>query len=291
MSKSTPTSSLKKHLNILKNNGKKVLLGSHNNSNNNNNNNLNPNPNGSSSSTVFTNNKPQPLTKMTGNSGNSGTSSKSGNGGIKHQSPTSLVSTSPSLSTSPSTNIPFSKLQEYEMKITELKNEINTSYQSTNEYKHEIKDLQMEIERLSHLYNFELTKQTKYEEKMISLKQTAEEKQIESAAIKYEFRKVQELKDNLAAENAYLKSLINNNNNAQHSVQKLSVGSSLMTTSLNNNVSTSSSPKSTYNSPRTLNSNLNNVAISSTSSLCSAGSTSLINTSMNNLNANLQVQG
>ena len=286
MSKSTPTSSLKKHLNILKNNGKKVLLGSHINSNNNNNN-LNPNPNTSSSSTIFTNNKPQPLTKIATGSSGTCTSSKSGNGGLKHQSPTSLVSTSPSLSTSPSTNIPFSKLQEYEMKITELKNEINTSYQSTNEYKHEIKDLQMEIERLSHLYNFELTKQTKYEEKMISLKQTAEEKQIESAAIKYEFRKVQELKDNLAAENAYLKSLINNNNNAQ----KLSAGNSLMTTSLNNNVSTSSSPKSTYNSPRMLNSNVNNVAISSTSSLCSAGSTSLINTSTNNLNANLQVQG
>ena len=81
------------------------------------------------------------------------------------------------------------------MKINELKNEINTSYQSSKEYKHEIRDLQMEIERLSQLYNFELNKQTKYEEKMISLKQTAEEKQIESAAIKYEFRKVQELKE------------------------------------------------------------------------------------------------
>ena len=143
----------------------------------------------------------------------------------------------------------------------------------------------MEIERLSRLYDFELNKQTKYEEKMLSLKQMAEEKQIESAAIKYEFRKIQEAKENLAAENAYLKSLLTNSTSQSQKTTNAS----------NTNVSLSSSPKSNYNSPRMANHLTGtNLAVSSTSSLCSAGSISLINTSVSNLaniTGSLQVQG
>ena len=71
-----------------------------------------------------------------------------------------------------------------------------------------IKELNSEIERLSRLYDFEVSKQSKYEEKIQLFKQMAEEKQIESAALKYEYRKMQELKDNLMAENSYLKTYI-----------------------------------------------------------------------------------
>lgn len=71
-----------------------------------------------------------------------------------------------------------------------------------------IKDLQNEIERLSRLYDYEIGKQVKFEERLLTLKQIAEEKQIESAALKYEYRKVIEHKENLQSENAYLKSLL-----------------------------------------------------------------------------------
>ena len=61
---------------------------------------------------------------------------------------------------------------------------------------------------MSRLYDYEIGKQSKLEERVTSLKNLAEEKQIESAALKYEYRKIKELKESLQAENAYLKSLL-----------------------------------------------------------------------------------
>ena len=50
-----------------------------------------------------------------------------------------------------------------------------------------------------------LSKKSSVDDKMQDLKKTAEEKQIESAALKYEFRKI---KENLSAENNLLKSFL-----------------------------------------------------------------------------------
>jgi hypothetical protein len=61
---------------------------------------------------------------------------------------------------------------------------------------------------LSRLYDYEKCKQSKYDEKIQLYKQMAEEKQIESAALKYEYRKIQEINDNLLTENTYLKNYI-----------------------------------------------------------------------------------
>lgn len=77
-----------------------------------------------------------------------------------------------------------------------------------------IKELQNEIDRLSRLYDYEIGKQSKFEEKLMSLKQLAEEKQIESAALKFEYRKMKEVKETLQAENAYLKSVISSTSNS-----------------------------------------------------------------------------
>ena len=126
----------------------------------------------------------------------------------------------------------------------------------------------------------------------------AEEKQIESAAIKFEYRKVQELKESLASENAYLKSLLNNANALQNAANNLNNSSSALNTAIN----TSSSPSSNYNSPRVLsksslaanpntNLNSNSLAVSSSSSLCSTTTTPLINTSNSNLANATQMQG
>lgn len=96
--------------------------------------------------------------------------------------------------------------------IRELQIEIETlrqKIQLTDSNQLKIKELNAEIERLSRLYDYEIGKQAKYEEKITFFKQIAEERQIESAALKYEFRKIQDLKDSLFAENSYLKSYIN----------------------------------------------------------------------------------
>ena len=183
-SRSTPTNSLKKHLNILKNNSKKVLLGS------------SSSTNASATSSNSINKQAQLAIKS------------SPVLSTKASSLNSTKSQNQSVNTSPSQL--NTKLHEYETKINELNNEINMSQRNTSESQGKIKDLQLEIERLSRLYDFEINKKSKYEEKILSLKQLAEEKQIESAAIKFEYRKVQELKESLASENAYLKSLLNN---------------------------------------------------------------------------------
>ena len=65
---------------------------------------------------------------------------------------------------------------------------------------------------MSRLYDYEIGNRNKYEEKLASLKQMAEEKQIESAAIKFEFRKMQDLREAVIAENQYLKSMMANGN-------------------------------------------------------------------------------
>jgi hypothetical protein len=114
----------------------------------------------------------------------------------------------------------------------------------------------------------------KYEEKMLSFKKIAEEKQIESAALKYEYRKVQEVKDSLLSENAYLKSLLSNQNNTN----TLMIATS--TSTLNYN-----SPRLSQNNSSNLinKSNNNNISnLSSNSPHCSSTTTST---------SNLQIQG
>jgi hypothetical protein len=201
--RNTTGSSLKKHLNLLKTNSKKVLLGqssNHHSSHNTNNSNNDKNTNQS-------------------NHANSSTNSIN--------------------SLSPLNQSKASEFNESAFKLRELQTEIG-----------------------------------KYEEKMLSLKKIAEEKQIESAALKYEYRKVQELKDNLLSENAYLKSMLNNQNNAN----TLMIATS--TTTLNYN-----SPRLNQNNTSNLINKSNNNSISNLSSNsphCSSTTTST---------SNLQIQG
>jgi hypothetical protein len=139
-------------------------------------------------------------------------------------STTSLQSTSPIFTLPPppppppssiTSSPPSSSQDNYEINeqkfIKDLQTQVDylkkQQYLDTNTQM-KIKELNYEIERLSRLYDFEVSKQNKYEEKIQVFKQMAEEKQIESAALKYEYRKMQELKDNLVAENTYLKSYI-----------------------------------------------------------------------------------
>jgi hypothetical protein len=100
------------------------------------------------------------------------------------------------------------KIGEYEHRISELTAEIGKSQRYTSESHAKCHNLQAEIDRLSSLYDYEIGNRNKNEERLAGLRQLAEEKQIESAAIKFEFRKVQELKENLLAENQYLKTLL-----------------------------------------------------------------------------------
>jgi hypothetical protein len=151
------------------------------------------------------------------------------------------------------------KHSEYEAKIKPI-----DSAAAANSIR--LKDLQMEIERLSRLYDFEVAKQMKYEEKMLNLKQMAEEKQIESAALKYEYRKVQEIKDNLIAENNSLKQFLNSLHHSSSSNLLL-------------NVSRHSSPNN--KSPRVVHQTNNN-----NNSYSTAPSTPVVST-----NNNLQIQG
>ena len=182
------TSMLKKHLNILKNNGKKVLMGA-------------------SASTE--------ANKMEKDSHHEKQSSMIAS---IESSPKSLSSESSMLNShhqqaestrlaenDESTESLKSRMIAYENQIRELTSELN----QTAQCKVKINDLQLEIERLSRLYDYEISKKNKYEEKLQSLKQMAEEKQIESAAIKFEFRKMQELKESLLAEKNYLKTYLN----------------------------------------------------------------------------------
>ena len=219
--RSTPTNSLKKHLHILKSNSKKVLMVS------------NPSTAPSSSS------------KSTDKSKTEGEFVSSNLSMPQSVSESSSPINSASSSPIGQHSLLALKINEYEMKIKELNNEIDSTYRNSNESHAKIRDLQLEIERLSRLYDYEIGKQSKYEEKMISLKHIAEEKQIESAAIKYEFRKVQEQKETLAAENQYLKSFLNSLNINPQSGTSNNLQVIAMT-----NSSRHSSPSSAYNSPR-----------------------------------------
>jgi hypothetical protein len=105
------------------------------------------------------------------------------------------------------------KISEYEQRINELTAEISRSQRYTSDTHAKCHSLQAEIDRLSSLYDFEVGNRNKYEEKLASLRQIAEEKQIESAAIKFEYRKIQEVRENLLAENQYLKSLLAKSSN------------------------------------------------------------------------------
>jgi len=68
-----------------------------------------------------------------------------------------------------------------------------------------IDELRHEIEKL----RFELNRYVEDEDiKLGQFKRIAEEKQIESAALKYEFRKLQDMKENLSAENNLFKSFL-----------------------------------------------------------------------------------
>ncbi len=68
-----------------------------------------------------------------------------------------------------------------------------------------IDELKQEIDKLK----FEVSRREEDEDaKLNQFKRIAEEKQIESAALKYEFRKLQEMKENLSAENNLFKSFL-----------------------------------------------------------------------------------
>jgi hypothetical protein len=129
---------------------------------------------------------------------------------------------------------------------------------------------------LSRLYDYEISKQSKFEEKLFNLKQLAEEKQIESAALKFEYRKIKELKENLLAENSYLKSLLGN----VSSPQKLANLSNGMQSS------SSSSPSSNLSEKRNLNISTN--AVQGNNSPTSVSTTSLSQIGSNNLTPTFQ---
>ena len=212
----TASGTLKKHLNLLKSNSKKVLLGS-----------SSANAANQTKNTLSTLNKQQ-VGKLNA-SKKSNMSSVSSNSSVA-QSASNMNTSADTISSSPvsiNSRSSFntsdtkdakqhysltSKLNEYENRIKLLNNEINSSQRQSSESQSRVKELQMEIERLSRLYDYEISKHSSYEEKMISLKQLAEEKQIESAALKYEYRKVQELKESLLVENNCLKSFLSSIN-------------------------------------------------------------------------------
>jgi hypothetical protein len=123
----------------------------------------------------------------------------------------------------------------------DLTGEIGKSQLSKNETQLKCHDLQSEIDRLSRLYDFEISNRNKYEEKIVNLRALAEEKQIETAAIKFEFRKIQDMKDNLVAENQVLKSMMASASNINGS------GSHQVTTFLNYNSSSSTGNTSPSN--------------------------------------------
>ncbi len=85
----------------------------------------------------------------------------------------------------------------------------NSSYSlATSNAEHSqqvIDELKQEIDKLK----FEVSRREEDEDaKLNQFKRIAEEKQIESAALKYEFRKLQEMKENLSAENNLFKSFL-----------------------------------------------------------------------------------
>lgn len=163
-------SAIKKHLNLLKSNSKKVLMGS------------SASPASLPARGVNTRLVKTPSTQLASNINRSSSQSQS-------SSPVSI---------------------EYESKINELANEIKNSELIKQELENKLKDLQSEMERLSRLYDFEMGQKSRNEENLQNMKKIAEEKQCESAAIKFEYRKIQELKENLLNENSYLKSLLLN---------------------------------------------------------------------------------
>jgi hypothetical protein len=276
--RTTPTSSIKKHLNLLKSNSKKVLLGS------------------SSAAVIASNVATVAMTPVGNRSAtlkSSSTAHHSSNVQTKTSANTSCISATSnstlnfSLTNSPNSSCSSSsdkqhvylamKLNEYETKIRELNTEIDSSQRNSTESRMKIKELQMEIERLSRLYDFEISKQSKYEEKMLALKQMAEEKQIESAALKYEYRKVQEIKDNLIAENNSLKSFLNSLN-LHHSPSNLLVLPNLLNVSSN---SRHSSPSSSFNSPRVV--HISN-SVNTTTSITATNNSNNNNNTINNNN-------
>lgn len=79
------------------------------------------------------------------------------------------------------------------------------SQHQTEFHRKQIESLQMEISRISRQYEQDIGRKISEEEKVLSFKKIAEEKQIESAALKFEYRK---MKEALSAENSMLKSFL-----------------------------------------------------------------------------------
>jgi hypothetical protein len=161
---------LKKHLNILKTNSKKVLMGS--------------------TSTTTTTAATVPSSSSSGVLSKPSVSKKpsiassSGSPKSLNNMTGSLVSTDTISSKNSSYSLATSNAEQSQQVIDELKQEIDK--------------LKFEVSR----------REEDEEAKLNQFKRIAEEKQIESAALKYEFRKLQEMKENLSAENNLFKSFL-----------------------------------------------------------------------------------
>ena len=218
------TSSLKKHLNLFRNT-KKVLIGS-----------TAPPPSSTNNDQLLP--PPPPLPP----------------------SPTGLFNLPPAPPSPPT----YQQQQvQYDLNEQKFIKEVEVDYKKkqlidTNAQVVKMNELNYEIERLSRLYDLEVSKQNKYEEKIQLFKQIAEEKQIESAALKYEYRKMQELKDNLIAENSYLKSFIlQPSNTSSNTSPALKSSTMLNSPRLNNNNNSNSNINLTPSSTSSLTSNVN----------------------------------
>jgi hypothetical protein len=158
---------LKKHLNILKTNSKKVLMGS----------------TSTTAATVPSSSSSGVLSKPSVSKKPS-IASSSGSPKSLNNMTGSLVSTDTISSKNSSYSLATSNAEHSQQVIDELKQEIDK--------------LKFEVSR----------REEDEDAKLNQFKRIAEEKQIESAALKYEFRKLQEMKENLSAENNLFKSFL-----------------------------------------------------------------------------------
>ena len=92
-----------------------------------------------------------------------------------------------------------------DIKRTEFKDDDEFSQHESNESREKISHLKNEIGRLSRLNNYQLNMLCYNKEKIISLRKTSVDNQLELIATRSEFRKLQYLNDRIMTENKYLK--------------------------------------------------------------------------------------
>lgn len=179
---------------------------------------------------------------------NSSNNSSSASNSPRKQTTSSIKTGSPTSSTQSSSN----NNNEYEQRISDLVTQ-------SRDIQTKCADLQAEIDRLSRLYDYEVGNRVKCEEKLAGLKQAYEERQIESAACKYEYRKLLDLKESLHVENQCLKQALVNYQNSRSNTP--SEAASKLKQQINHTSSSSSLSSANNNITNTPRTTTNNTSI------------------------------